>query len=78
MHVVGYIAKLSSDVLLIDQCIIIIYHVHVLHLIMQLTLDDMLTNVKIAIIVIAHRIRNTILRNVLIEDFVADTTKQIC
>ncbi len=45
---------------------------------MQLTLDDMLTNVKIAIIVIAHRIRNTILRNVLIEDFVADTTKQIC
>ena len=64
--------------LLIDQCIVILYHVHVLHLIMQLTLDDTLTMLKIAIIVIAHTIQITIMRNVHIEDFVADTTKQIC
>ena len=42
---------------------------------MQLTLDDTLTMLKIAIILIAHTIQITKMRNVHIEDFVADTTK---
>ena len=41
---------------------------------------DTLANVKIAIIVIAHTIRITIMRNVhnIIEVLIAETTKQMC